>query len=387
MRTIYFEPVGRAHTIHRSLLAHPPSGYRFVTGVTGWDYFISPIIRINLFYFHLHRLVRHSFPIHLIKSRFERFTVRPPKDAMLTYSWGHLVLRKEPWILEMEWVQQLTDYRISEFFRHKRLIDDTLASPYCRKIICWSEFNRRHIEANLNTQRFSDKFALVPWAVPPKDFTKCFDDSHINLLFVGSANVPGEFNEKGGRILLEAFKLLRERYPNLRLCIRSDVPREIKRVCHQIPGIRLLDSILPVAEVEREFASADIFILPGHTYYTVLLEAMSYELPIITTNIHANSEFVEDGVRGLLIRPSERVQYYARNLLPDFDAPAYRDAIQQLDPAMVQELTEKLSILIDDQDLRRTMGRAGRREVEEGRFSVERRNEKLGRLLDEAVAD
>ena len=385
MKKIYFEPVGRVHTIHRNLLAHPPHGYRFVTDVTRWDALLAPILRSNLLYFHIHALVRRLFPIHLIKSRLERRMRRPPPDVAMTYSWGHLVSRREPWVLEMEWIHQLTDYRIKDFFRYKQLIEEALASLPCKKIICWSEFNRRHIEANLDTKGFADRLAVVHWAVPAKKFAKQFDDGPVKLLFVGSANVPGEFDEKGGGTLVEAFKLLRQRYPDLHLTIRSDVSEEIRRACHQIPGIRLLEKILPPEELEREFMSADVFVLPGHTYYTAFVEAMSYELPIATTNIHANSEFVEDGVRGLLIRPSKRVQYYVRDLLPDFDAPTYSRAIQHPDPAMVQDLTEKLSTLIDNQDLRRSLGRAGRWEVEYGKFSVERRNEKLKRIFDEAT--
>jgi glycosyltransferase involved in cell wall biosynthesis len=286
----------------------------------------------------------------------------------------------------MEWVHQLTDYRIKDFLRYKRFIEATLASPYCRKIICWSEFNRRHIEANLDTVSFGGKLVVVPWATPPRLFTKQYHDSTVNLLFVGSANTPGEFNEKGGLVLLESFKVLRERYPNVRLTIRSDVPREIKRIYGQVPGIRLLDRTLSPRELESEFVSSDIFVLPGHTYYTVFFEAMSYELPIVTTDIHANAELIENGINGLLISRSNLVQYYTRNLLPDFDAPGYRSAIQRPDPAMVQELTAKLSVLVENSDLRRKMGRAGRWQVEEGKYSIRNRNEKLEDLFDGLLA-
>jgi glycosyltransferase involved in cell wall biosynthesis len=84
-------------------------------------------------------------------------------------------------------------------------------------------------------------------------------------------------------------------------------------------------------------------------------------------------------------RPSQRVRYYVRDLLPDFDDPAYYRAIQHADPAMAQDLTERLSILIDNVDLRRAMSRAGRWEVEQGRFSIQQRNTKLRGVLDEVA--
>ena len=113
---------------------------------------------------------------------------------------------------------------------------------------------------------------------------------------------------------------------------------------------------------------------------------MRYELPIVTIDAWANSEIVEDGKTGLLGRKSEHIPYYGENLVPLFGTPQFQKAIRIPDPKVVQELVEKTSILIENQELRRRMGRAGRWEIEHGRFSIERRNEKLKRIFDEATA-
>jgi len=60
--------------------------------------------------------------------------------------------------------------------------------------------------------------------------------------------------------------------------------------------------------------------------------------------------------------------------------------IEPVDPQVVAELVEKTSILIEDEDLRRKMGRAGREEVETGKFSLEKRNNKLKRIFDDALS-
>ena len=49
-------------------------------------------------------------------------------------------------------------------------------------------------------------------------------------------------------------------------------------------------------------------------------------------------------------------------------------------------MVEKVSLLIEDRELRRNMGRAGRWEIEEGKFCLEKRNKKLKRIFDEATA-
>lgn len=42
--------------------------------------------------------------------------------------------------------------------------------------------------------------------------------------------------------------------------------------------------------------------------------------------------------------------------------------------------------MIKDKGVRRKMGRAGRKEIETGKFSIEKRNEKLKRIFDEATS-
>lgn len=61
-------------------------------------------------------------------------------------------------------------------------------------------------------------------------------------------------------------------------------------------------------------------------------------------------------------------------------------AIQTTDPKVVEEIVQKASILIKNKELRRRMGISGRREIEVGKFSIEKRNEKLKRIFDEALA-
>ena len=62
-----------------------------------------------------------------------------------------------------------------------------------------------------------------------------------------------------------------------------------------------------------------------------------------------------------------------------------RKVVRQVDPKMVAALVTKLSFVIENPEIRRQMGRAARREVEEGKFSMARRNDALKRILDEAT--
>ncbi len=52
---------------------------------------------------------------------------------------------------------------------------------------------------------------------------------------------------------------------------------------------------------------------------------------------------------------------------------------------MVKDLADKIGILIENATLRHRMGRAARKEIETGKFSIKRRNEKLKEIFEEAL--
>lgn len=93
-------------------------------------------------------------------------------------------------------------------------------------------------------------------------------------------------------------------------------------------------------EKESCYANSDIFVFP--TYYhnecfpLVLLEAMSYGLPCVSTDEGAISEIIDDGKTGYVV--------------------------EKHNP---QQLADKLEVLINDAALRKTMGDAGKAKFEE----------------------
>ncbi len=88
--------------------------------------------------------------------------------------------------------------------------------------------------------------------------------------------------------------------------------------------------------IKQLYASADIFVLPSfkETFGIVFLEAMHYGLPIITTNVSAMPELIEEGKNGFLVPPADS-----------------------------QALAKAISTLIENPDLRKQMGEAGRKKV------------------------
>jgi glycosyltransferase involved in cell wall biosynthesis len=384
-KKIYLEPAWKMHSLHQGLIDHPPPGYEFITAPSSEERIFMTASKVNFSYSLQHKIDK-IVPLNLSKAYLERFR-KIPQDADLTYSHSHLVFRKEPWVLDLELVSLLVGFSVKHFKRYRKVVQKALASEYCKKVLCETEAGKKSVLLNLDCTEFEHKLETLPLAAPKRNFTKNFDRDKIRLLFVSSANILGEFEIKGGREALAAFALLNKKYDNLELVIRSDVPQDVKGKYLDRANIRIIEERMPWEQLEEEFKSADIFILPAHnTPFLVFLDAMSYELPIVTIDAWANPEIVEDGKTGFLVRKSERIPYYIENFTPNFGSPQFQKAIRTPDAEVVQGLVEKTSILIENEELRRTMGKAARWEVEQGKFSIERRNEKLKRIFDEATA-
>jgi glycosyltransferase involved in cell wall biosynthesis len=192
---------------------------------------------------------------------------------------------------------------------------------------------------------------------------------------------------KGGREVLESFTQLRRYFSNLELVVRSNLPPDVKAKYAGTEGLRIIEDIIPSEELEQEYMAADICILPCHiTIAMTFLEAMSFELPVVTINSWANAEYIDDGKTGLIAPRSSRLPYYyADTAQVNFGTPEYDRAMRNTDPVVVDELTKRLRLLIENPELRRVLGKAGRREVEQGRFSLDIVNSKLRAILDEAT--
>ena len=388
-KKIYFEPAGRIHSSQQALIDYPPDGYQLITSKTLLD---KRVVDSD-FMFHKLRLqvLDRLLPLNLAKARLDTLIRRIPEDIDLIYAYNHTIFRKKPWIVNVEWAHVLVGRDIRYFARYKRTVERLLASEYCKKILTWTEMAKKSILVNFDCADFEHKLEVVPPAVHSKDFIKDYSHDKVILLFVGSANDPEDFEIKGGKETLQAFTILSRKYDNLELIIRAKLPDHIRSKYAGTSNIKIIEEILPWQLLEEEFKQADIFIFPSHLLQnTVVLDAMSYELPVVATEIGASGgEYVEDGVTGFIVASSERVPYFMANFILTSET-IYRSqlikATQSVEDRVVDELVAKTSLLIENPDLRRKMGKAARREVNHGRFSIGERNKRLKRIFDEATS-
>jgi glycosyltransferase involved in cell wall biosynthesis len=240
----------------------------------------------------------------------------------------------------------------------------------------------------LDCRSFEEKIEVVHLAVGSKNFVKERDDDRLRLLFVGSTNPWNVYNFelKGGIEVVEAFFELSKKYDGLELVIRSWVPPEIREKCAKQPNIMIFNSPLSEEALAHLYASSDVFVFPSHANLGMaILEAMSYELPVVALGVYDVPEAVKDMKTGVLLSPSPKVPYYTWNGEPNHYDRSFLLGIRRSRSWLVKQIVEKTSMLIEECSLRRGIGREARHLVERGNFSIEKRNEKLKRIFDAAT--
>jgi glycosyltransferase involved in cell wall biosynthesis len=166
--------------------------------------------------------------------------------------------------------------------------------------------------------------------------------------------------QKAPLILIEALRELRDRGARFRAALVGSGPLAgAVRERTAAEGLDDIVSLLPFpGEVAPVLAAFDLYVLPSlwEALPIGILEAMSTGLPVVASQVAGVPEEVDEGRTGLLVPPG--------------DVGALASAIERL---------------VDDEHLRREMGRAGR-EICHERFSVDRMVDRMEAVYARAVA-
>jgi glycosyltransferase involved in cell wall biosynthesis len=330
-------------------------------------------------YYSKRTLTKRRLALLLVKIfKLPRMTFVQTDAELIHSNRGICILNRKPWVMDLDHASAFVGFDHEKWKEkwYRKIVQQFLTSSYCRKIMPWSIAAMKSLLNSFpNNIKIEKKIEVVYPAVLP--FKKKIKKEVTTLLFVGSL-----FEGKGGLEVLEAFKTLRRRY-DVRLIVKSDVPQDIKRK-YKFPEIKYYPykrEILPrVKLLEKFFAISDIFVYP--TYCDIfglsLLDALSVGLPIVTTDVFAIPEIVENGKNGFLI--NSPIKWHDETYLYNPRGGSKKDR-----ELIVKQLVEKLSLLIEDSSLRRKMGRYNRMLIEKGKFSIKQRNEKLRRIYEEAL--
>jgi glycosyltransferase involved in cell wall biosynthesis len=186
----------------------------------------------------------------------------------------------------------------------------------------------------------------APLAYDP-NFSKT--SSNKIILFVGK-----DFKRKGGYVLLDAFKKVRNIIKEAQLIIVGPSNESLKILQ---PGVSFIGHVNDKEMVNQLYKDASVFVMPSYCepFGLVFLEAMAYKLPCIGTAIDAIPEIIEDRKTGFLVPPGD-----------------------------ADSLADKLIILLTRNDLLEKMGTEGRKRLDRA-FQWDELGEKINYYLRQCL--
>jgi glycosyltransferase involved in cell wall biosynthesis len=155
--------------------------------------------------------------------------------------------------------------------------------------------------------KFWDKITIVRLGIDPEILTEAPFRDHpeiFELLMIGrlSAN-------KGGRILLQALKLLSNEVQRYHLTLVGGGEEEKALVSFAQDNLLPVTFTggLPFAKAKEFYKIADLFVLPSFAegVPVVLMEAMGHGIATISSGIHGIPELIESKESGWLIPPGD----------------------------------------------------------------------------------
>jgi len=101
------------------------------------------------------------------------------------------------------------------------------------------------------------------------------------------------------------------------------------------------------------YRKCHIFPQVGYgTVTTSILEAMSYDIPVVVLNLFNNSELIQHGKNGMLINVSDTEGFYSKHELPNEHSKKFENAMLRSRLEITDRLTESLRLFIEDKTLR-----------------------------------
>jgi lipopolysaccharide heptosyltransferase II len=240
---------------------------------------------------------------------------------------------------------------------------DQVVPFFCDRIICVSK---------AVTARFTGvaglfaRLQVIYNGVNTEEFSPAISGAALRNEYGIAPEVPllgycGQLvEEKGLKVLVEAFEIINREFPESRLILagRGAFKAELQRL---VRGLKLEDRVIFTGFIENipEFMAAlDVFVLPSFVkegLARVLLEAMACGKPVISSTSGGNAETVLDGVTGYFFAAGSQ-----------------------------QELARKALALLKNRGLAKNMGEAGRARAEQD-FSISRTVLGIHKLYNELL--
>ena len=215
----------------------------------------------------------------------------------------------------LKFIERLTYFFSTNLFCNsfglKKFINENLTKEDV-KVIAQGSINGVDTEFFKNTKTLDEKELIRDkFKIDKKDFV---------ITFVGRI-----VKDKGINELIEAFINLSKKYNNLKLLLVGDYEEHLNPIKNENKIlIDSLDSIITVGFQSdiRDFLSiTDLFVLPSYRegLPNSLIEAGSFGIPLLATNINGCNEIIDDCITGILVekKSAKKLEEAIDKLLED----------------------------------------------------------------------
>jgi glycosyltransferase involved in cell wall biosynthesis len=360
-----------------------------------WAVFVA---FVNLFFYLLRRGGKPLAVLNFLRTRHLTSQLQMGKRDLVFLTSMPYTFGQSPWVLEIEDPTTLfypliqnghtcgLDLRASPYFP---IVKALLEHDSCKAILTHMRSTAELVATLFDSDTVRAKVLHAPLGVKLPARFQPHDPrpatAPVNLLFINSwCQVPENFYVRGGLDVLEAFAVLKRKFPNLTLTIRTQLPAlddHYLRVLEQ-PGVRVISRFLSDDEMAELHASSDVFLLPAARVHIVsLLQAMSYGLAVVGSDGWGMEEYLEDGRNGLVVRGRYGVASWA-----DREAGMLRENYEPMytpDAEVVRGIVDAVSRLVEGAELRRELGATARADVRD-KYNATAWNAGMKAALDRA---
>jgi len=325
---------------------------------------VKPYWKIPFYYIKIILIFFFTKPIFLFRIFQKGFKKEGVKFIKLFYLNYHLIYQN-PDVISFEFgslaknktfIKHILDCKLTACFRGHDIDYVGIEEPdYYTEV--WKNIDKFHFLGKALYQQAlnrglpeSSPYQLIPPAIDLLriiENKKDFDENRCRKKTIRILSVGRLHWVKGYEFSLQGLKILREKNIDFEYQIigSGKYSEAISFAIHQL-GLNKSVELLGAkthSEVIQHMLSADIFLHPAveEGFGNVVLEAQALGLPVVCSDTIGLPENIEDGVTGYL--------FHSRDIV---------------------DMVEKLILLINNPKLRKSMGKAGMKRVEE-KFKIE----------------